>query len=106
MSALPGDNAGIRTTTSAVTFAHPFRLGSDSRDLPPGTYTLHTDERLFTSGDRRWSVRAEVVVEVQQGSHKAFRHVTPADLDSAVASDAARSAVLHAAGGNLGLAQP
>jgi hypothetical protein len=107
MSAMLPEHGDVRTTTSAVTFAHSFRLGSDPRDLPPGTYTLHTDERLFSSGDRSWSTRAEIVVEVEQGGHRAFRHVAPADLDRAVATDAARSAVLHAASENpdRGLAQ-
>jgi hypothetical protein len=95
MSALPVEHGGTRTTTSAVTFLHPFRLGSDPRELPPGTYILHTDDHRFSSGDRNWSARAEVVVEVRQGGTTAFRHIAPADLDCAVAADAAKAAAGH-----------
>ena len=95
MSALPAEHGGTRTTTSAVTFSHPFRLGSDPRELPAGTYTLHTDEHQFSSGDRSWSARADVMVEVRQGGATAFRQVAPADLDRAVAADAARTVPAH-----------
>ena len=107
MSALPGEPGGTRTTMSAVTFAYPFRLGSDPRELPAGTYPLHTDEQLFSRGDHRWSARSNVVVEVREGSDRAYRHVAPADFDRAVARDAARSAVLGASSENpdRGLAQ-
>ena len=84
-----------RTTSSAITFSHPFRLGSDARQLPPGVYTVHTDEHLFSRGDHNWSLRAEVVVEVRQGGSTSFRHVAAADLDRAIAHDAARSVLLH-----------
>jgi len=94
MSALFAEHGDTRTTSSAVTFAHAFRLGRDTRELPAGTYMLHTDEHLFSSGDRNWSARADIVVEVRQGSETAFRHVAPEDLDRAVAADAARSASL------------
>jgi len=94
------ESAGTRTTTSAVTFAHPFRLGSDVSELPAGTYTLHTDEQLFTSGDRSWSARADIVMEVRQVGGKADRHVAPADLNRAVAADSERSALLQAASEN------
>ena len=95
MNALPAEGGDTRTTTSAVTFSHPFRLGSDPRELPAGTYTLHSDERHFTSGDRNWSARADVVVEVRQGGATAFRHIAPADLDRAIAADSARTASGH-----------
>jgi hypothetical protein len=95
VSALADSSGDTRTTTTAVTFAHPFRLGSDTRELPAGTYPVHTDERRFSRGDRSWSVRAEVVVEVRQGGTTAFRHVAPADFDRALAADAATTALRH-----------
>lgn len=100
MTSLPREHGGTRTTTSAITFSRAFCLGLDPRELPAGTYTLHTDEHLFSSGDHSWSARAEMVVEVPQDGHMTFRHVLPADLDRAVAADAKQAALMHGASEN------
>ncbi len=89
------DGGGTRTSSSAITFSHPFCIGNDPRQLPPGVYVVHTDEHLFSQGDHNWSIRAEVVVEVRTGGTTAFRHVAGADLDRAIAEDAAASMLRH-----------
>lgn len=85
---------GTRTTTSTATFGHPFRLGSDPRELAAGTYRVETDERVFTQGDHSWSLRVGAVVEVAQDGRTSFRHVAPADVDRALAADAVTAALL------------
>ena len=97
----PAEHGGTRTVSTAVTFVHPFRIGRDARELPPGTYTLHTEEQLFSSGDRQWSTRADIMLEVRHGQHIAYRTVSPADLDAAIAHDAASAASIDGAGGPL-----
>ena len=37
----------MRTTSSTVTFIHPFTLSGMDEERPAGTYTVETDEELL-----------------------------------------------------------
>lgn len=84
--------SGSRTTSSAVTFVHPFVLGRDSRVLPAGVYTLHTREDAYAGPLHTAYVAVSVELEVHEAAGRiATRVIKPADLDAALARDLACS---------------
>lgn len=82
-------HSGTRTTSSTVSFAYPFRVGRDDRELPPGTYPIHTIEERYEGAFEPLFVQicVELVVEDHAGS--STRILRPADLRAAMARDAA-----------------
>ena len=79
-----------RTTSSAVTFVHPFVLGRDARVLPAGTYMLHTREDAYVGPLHTAYVAVSVDFEVREAAGRvATRVVKPADLEAALARDLA-----------------
>jgi hypothetical protein len=84
-----GSSAGSRTTASAVTFAFPFRLGEDPRELPPGIYSIFTHEDTYLGSFDPVYVAVEVELVVETGGGRTSRLVRPIDLQLALERDAA-----------------
>jgi hypothetical protein len=83
---------GSRTTSSTVVFVHPFTIGRDARELPAGTYRLHTQEEARVSAFHTAYVAVSIDLEVPEGPGRtAVRVVKPADFSAARARDLARS---------------
>lgn len=77
-----------RTTSSKVTFRHPFRIGDDATELPAGTYVIHTRELAYTSGDRTIFIPFSVDLEVPEAPGRtSYRVVRPSDLSAAQTRD-------------------
>jgi hypothetical protein len=77
----------IRTTRTNVAFRKPFCL---NRMLPPGVYTVVTDEELIEelsfSAYRR--IATLMLVPAQTGSAVEMVTIEPSDLEAALALDA------------------
>ncbi|PAX06435.1 hypothetical protein [Sphingomonas lenta] len=82
---------GTRTTASAVLFARPFRLGRDVRELPAGSYTIHTHEEMFEGAFDPVFVATSIELIVETCGGRASRIIAKSDLDAALARDAARA---------------
>lgn len=83
------ENTGeTRVTTSTIEFRSPFRIGRDPRELPAGSYTVHTTEDIYQGAFDRVGVAVSVdfMVEITGGS--TCRIVKPADLRAALERDA------------------
>ena len=83
----------VRTTSRQVTFARPFRLGSDVDEQPAGTYTVETDEEQLDAASviafRRiatW-IRLPLPGRAAGGSQNVM--IDPGTLDAALLRDAA-----------------
>ena len=75
---------GTRTTTSAVNFTRPFRLGKDPRELPPGVYVLHTLEEVYEGAFAPLRLAVSVDFEVPEPGGKEIRVVRPQELAEAL----------------------
>jgi hypothetical protein len=78
----------LRTRTRDVTFHRSFVLKGVDGELPPGTYSVETDEELleqlsFTAYQR---VATSIRVPIGASSYRVFR-VDPSDLDEAEKRD-------------------
>lgn len=82
---------GSRSVKSEVEFKHPFKLGRDSREFAPGTYTLHTHEDVHQGRfDPIFvAVSVELVVSVEGSTFSRF--AKPEELRLALAMDANRT---------------
>ncbi|QDZ08115.1 hypothetical protein FPZ24_12000 [Sphingomonas panacisoli] len=80
--------AGSRSTKSTVVFNHPFRLGRDSREFPPGTYTVHTHEDVYQGvfDPIHIAISAELIVNLDGTTFSRF--AKPEELRSALELDA------------------
>ncbi len=78
---------GTRTTASSVRFAHPFRLGRDPRELPPGTYAIHLVEDLYEGSAEPVAVVRSIDFVVERVGGTSTRIVQPGDLREAQARD-------------------
>lgn len=90
----------MRSTASSVTFAHPFRLGRDARELPAGTYRIHTHQDVFEGSFDPVAVTSAVELIVEERGGSSSRMVGSADLETALARDIARSALPDGRDGN------
>jgi hypothetical protein len=83
-----------RTRTTTITFSHPFRLSAVDETLPAGSYVLETDEELIQGLSFPAYRRLATYLHLagRPGSNELGRMVTvdPAELDAALALDAAR----------------
>jgi len=81
-------SGGTRTTASTVRFDHPFRIGRDARELPAGSYAIHTLEEVHQGAfdPVLVAISIDLVVETRGGSTS--RVVRPADLRAALVRDA------------------
>lgn len=85
---------GTRTTSSAVTFTRPFRLGKDPRELPAGVYTLHTLEEVYEGAFDPLYRAVTVEFEVPVRGGLSTRIIRPEDLAAALKRDGARDEVI------------
>jgi hypothetical protein len=80
----------IRTTRTTIAFRRPFCLKGVDRTLPPGVYTVVTDEELIEelsfSAYRR--IATLMLVPAQTGSAVEMVTIEPSDLEAALARDA------------------
>lgn len=86
------EQAGERTTASSVRFHHPFRLGRDVRELPPGTYVIHVHEDVFQGAGAPIFMAVSIDFVVESNGTTTTRIVKPSDLRAALDKDVARSA--------------
>jgi len=82
-----------RTTSTTVTFAHPFILSGLDREQPAGSYVVETDEELLQGLSfpaYRW-VASWIRLLPQPGSRVVgeILGTTPAELNAALARDVA-----------------
>ena len=82
---------GTRTTSSVVSFLHPFRVGHDPRELPAGSYTLHTYEDVFEGAFEPVYVARSADLIVEDIGRTVARIVSPGELAEALQRDQARS---------------
>ncbi len=84
-----------RTTTSIVTFAHPFAISGYDGQLPAGRYEWVVDEELLEGlsfeAYRRTGSFLLVTGQGEQRGETSMRPVDPRDLEAALARDRVRS---------------
>ena len=80
---------GIRTTRSSVTFRSPFTLKGFRQPEPPGTYQIEIDEDVIEGNDRTTYLRVATLLYIEAGGMIRTVTVDPADLQAALAQDAA-----------------
>ena len=80
-----------RTTRSAVTFAHPFRIAGYEDELPAGDYQVDVDEELLEglSFEAYRRTGTYLLVGSQAGGRGSaeMRPVDPRDLEAALVRD-------------------
>lgn len=81
------EQAGERTTATSVSFRHPFRLGSDVRELPPGSYAIHVHEDVYQGGGAPMFIAVSIDFIVETNGTTTTRIVKPEDLRAALARD-------------------
>jgi hypothetical protein len=81
------EQAGDRTTASSVRFRHPFRLGQDVRELPPGTYVIHVHEDVYQGGGAPMFMAVSIDFVVESNGTTTTRIVKPSDLRAALEKD-------------------
>ena len=81
------DSSRMRHTTSSVTFAHPFTLGTNPELFPAGTYRVEIgEERQDLTGRTAW-LRTETVLIAPTRAGNRDCSVKPQDLDRAFRRD-------------------
>jgi hypothetical protein len=84
-----------RTTTSTVTFAHPFVISGYEDELPAGSYEVVVDEDLLEGlsfeAYRRTGSFLLVSGRGGQAGQAEMRPIDPRDLEAALARDRAQS---------------
>ena len=80
-----------RSTRSAVTFAHPFRIAGYEDELPAGDYEVVVDEDLLEGVSfeayRRTASYLLIGGKVGGRGSAEMRPIDPRDLDAALARD-------------------
>jgi len=79
-----------RETRITVTFTHPFQLKGIDRTLPPGDYTILTEEEL-TNDNASFPVyhRLSTVIFVSSKQYVEMFTIDPVDLQAALNKDVA-----------------
>lgn len=85
------EQAGERTTASSVRFHHPFRLGRNVRELPPGTYDIHVHEDVYQGVGAPMFMAKSIDFVVESNGTTTTRIVKPSDLRAALDKDVALS---------------
>jgi len=83
-----GHSGLTRTTASTVRFHHAFRIGRDARELPAGSYAIHTLEEVHQGAFDPVLVATSIDLMVETRGGSTSRVVRPADLRAALARDA------------------
>lgn len=82
-----------RTTTSSVTFAHPFRLDAFGAQFPAGRYVIETDEELLEglsfAAYQRTAVTMRLAADARRPGITEYAVIEPSQLDAALLLDAA-----------------
>lgn len=85
----------VRTLTSNVTFANPFRIGDLDETLPPGTYKVETDEERLEGLSFEAYRRVQTLIHLPAKSARpGFSRtlvIDPGALDAALSRDLALS---------------
>ena len=88
-----------RTTTSTVTFAHPFVILGYEDELPAGSYEVVVDEELLEGlsfeAYRRTGSFLLVSGRGGRAGQAEMRQIDPRDLEAALARDRASSEAFH-----------
>jgi len=82
----------MRTTSSTVTFIHPFTLSGMDEERPAGTYTVETDEELLQTSSlpayKRVSTLIQLPARPKGPMVTQIVEVNPLELAAALAIDA------------------
>lgn len=85
----------LRTTTSSVTFAHPFVISAYDDELPAGRYEVVVEEELLEGlsfdAYRRTASFLRISGRGGQAGRTEMRPIDPRDLEVALARDRALS---------------
>lgn len=88
----------VRTTATTITFNHPFQLDCLNEILPPGSYSVETDEELIEGVSFLAYRRVLTIIHLDgrpgHRSQKQTLTIDPRDLDAALRRDAAIAAPL------------
>lgn len=85
------ERVGSRSTASEVVFKHPFTLGRDKRELPAGTYTVHTHQDVYQGAFDPIYVTISVELVVVARGHTMSRFADPAEMKLALSKDENRT---------------
>jgi len=77
----------LRTTSSTVTFASPFRLKDFTTAQAAGTYKVETDEEIIEGNERTVYRRVATLLYLHNGGSIRIRAVDPEDLEAALVRD-------------------
>lgn len=77
-----------RTTASTVRFDHAATIGSDPRELPPGTCPIYRHEYMYVGLGEPVFHAVSVELIIQASGRTTTRTVRPDDLRSALVRDA------------------
>ncbi len=80
----------LRTTTSTVTFAAPFRLAGRNETLPAGTYEVETDEEIIEANGHTAYRKVATILFVRQAGMRRALTVDPEALAAALLRDGAQ----------------
>lgn len=81
------ESVRTRTTTSTVVFRNAFRFEQDRRELPPGTYVIHTHEDVYEGAFEPLYLATCVELVVRETGRSISRVVPPSDFNAALARD-------------------
>ena len=81
----------VRTTSTTVTFVHPFNLSGTDEVQPAGTYTVETDEELLQASSIPAYRRIATLLRLERTTGTVLTQIVetnPAELAAALARDA------------------
>jgi len=81
----------VRTTTTTVTFVHPFSLNGTVEAYPAGTYTVETDEELLQPSSTPAYRRIATLLRLERNTGTVLTQIVetnPVELAGALARDA------------------
>src|ERR1700674_3083324 len=81
----------VRTTTTTVTFVHPFSLNGTVEAYPAGTYTVETDEELLQASSIPAYRRIATLLRLERTTGRVLTEIVqtnPVELAEALARDA------------------
>jgi hypothetical protein len=77
----------IRTTVTAVTFTHAFKLPNMDEAYPPGTYDIETDEEALDTMEHVGYRRTATRIRLRNGGTTQVLQIDRRDLDIALTDD-------------------
>lgn len=76
-----------RTTTTHLTFRHPFQLAEIDWELPPGTYDIVTEEDVIEGNERTVYIRTATIIWVRSSGSSRMVTIDPSGLEAALLQD-------------------